>query len=279
MDVKLKGENRVRQFRQVAEKLVARISAYEGVAGIVCLGGVVRGFADKFSDLDITVFLSKRDEQLRMRICKTGADVGKRVNVDLDLEVHFLDDFKRHGRSEIERWDFSKAEIVYDPKGKIRELFQNKLRVPKDFWIKRIAICGEYVKWYCCPPRAEVGSIAEAWIERGDLASAHYCLTYSVDLLLEIIFALNKEFLPVQKWRVFYSYSLKWLPKDYVKLLKEAMIIKELSAHDLKRRLKALRKMWLGIVPKIEEETGLTVDLMTKYYMEKVLHQTAQPKP
>jgi hypothetical protein len=110
------------------------------------------------------------------------------------------------------------------------------------------------------------------------MASAHYCLTYSVDLMLEIIFALNKEFLPVQKWRLFYSYSLKWLPKDYVKLLKEAMVIKELSARDLKRRLKALQEMWLGIVPKIEEETGLTADLMTKYYVEKVLNQAVPSK-
>jgi predicted nucleotidyltransferase len=146
MGVKLKGENRVRKFRQVAEKLVARISACEDVTGIVFLGGVVRGFADKFSDLDIMVFLGKKDKQLRTRICRMGVNAGKFSKVDVDLEVHFLEDFKRWGWSETERWDFSKAEMVYDPKGEIAKLFQKKLRVPKDFWIKRIVVCGEYVK-------------------------------------------------------------------------------------------------------------------------------------
>jgi len=56
MPVKLKGENQIRKFRRVAEELVSIIAPYEGVAGIVLLGALVRGFADKTSDLDITVF-------------------------------------------------------------------------------------------------------------------------------------------------------------------------------------------------------------------------------
>jgi hypothetical protein len=52
------------------------------------------------------------------------------------------------------------------------------------------------------------------------LISAYYCLNYGVDLLVRVIFALNKEFLPAPKWRMFYSYRLEWLPEDHVKLLK-----------------------------------------------------------
>lgn len=273
MALELKGINRIKKFRQTAEELASRISAYEGVAGIVFLGGLVRGFADKFSDLDIIVFLRKRDEQLRMRICKIGVDEEKRCNVDVDLEVHFLEDFRRWGWSETERWDFSKAQIVYDPKGEIKKLFQRKLKVPKDFWVKRIVVCSEYVKWYCCPPRTDVATVAEAGIDRGDLVSAHYCVNYSVDLLLEIIFSLNKEFLPVQKWRLSYSYSLKWLPKNYKVLVKEAVKVGNFSVTELSRRMEALRKMWREILLKIEEETGLTVELISRYYIEKVLHQ------
>jgi len=59
MVVQLKGENRIKKFRRVAEGLASKISACEGVTGIVFIGGLVRGFADKFSDLDITVFLNK----------------------------------------------------------------------------------------------------------------------------------------------------------------------------------------------------------------------------
>ncbi len=274
---KLKGKNRIRQFRQVAERLASEISTHEGVAGIVFLGGLVRGFADKFSDLDITVFLSKKDEQLRMQIYNLGLDEKKRSCIDVDLEIHILEDFKRRKWSEKDRWNFSKAKIVFDREGEIEKVFKEKLKVPKNFWVKRIAIYAEYVKWYCCPSKEYVGTVAEAWIDRGDLVSAHYCLTYSIDLMIKIIFALNKEFLPVQKWRIVYSQNLKWLPAGYMKLLREAMIIKELSTRDFKRRLNALRKMWSDIVPKIEEETGLTIDLISKCYVEKVLHQAIPP--
>ena len=274
MVIKLKGKNQIKKFKRVAERLASKIASYEDVAGIILIGGLVRGFTDNFSDVDITAFLSKKDERLRRKIRNLGLDEEKRLGIDIDLEIHFLEDFKRWKWNETDRWDFSKAKIVFDREGEIKKVFREKLRVPKYFWIKRVVVYAEYLKWYCCPPREDVGTVAEAWIDRGDLVSAHYCLTYSVDLMLKIIFALNKEFLPPQKWRIHYSQTLKWLPTDYMKLLREAIIIKELSTRDFQRRLKALRKMWRDIVPKIKEETGLTIDLISRYYVEKVLHQT-----
>jgi hypothetical protein len=66
---------------------------------------------------------------------------------------------------------------------------------------------------------------------------------------------------------------LKWLPSDYRVLLEEAMIVRSFSVEDLNRRLKAARKMCADVFIKIEQETGLTPDLITKQYVEKVLHQ------
>jgi len=273
MVIKLKGKNQIKKFRRVAEGLASKIASLEGVAGIIFIGGLVRGFVDKFSDLDITVFLNRKDEQLRRKVYGLGLDEERRFGVDIDLEVHFLEDFKRWKWHEADKWDFSKAKIVFDPEGEIKKIFRQKLKVPKDFWIKRIVVCGEYLKWYCCPPRKEVGTVAESWIERGDLVAAHYCLNYGVDLLVRIIFALNREFLPVPKWRIFYSYGLKWLPENYGRLFGEAMLVKSFSVKDFSRRLGAVRELWCGILPKIREETGLTTELISKYYVEKVLHQ------
>ena len=114
--VRLKGENQIRKFRKVAEGLVSEIVSFEGVTGIVFIGGLVRGFADKFSDLDIIVFLSKRDEQLRKKIRDLGSDKQRRLGIDVDLEVHFIDDFKKPKWNEVDKWEFSRAEIVFDPK-------------------------------------------------------------------------------------------------------------------------------------------------------------------
>jgi len=273
MAVKLKGKNQIKEFRKVAEELVSKIVLFEGVGGIVFIGGLVRGFTDKFSDVDIIVFLIRKDEHLKRKISSLGSDEQRRLGIDIDLEVHFLEDFKRWKWDEVDKWEFSRAKIVFDPRGEVEKVFSEKLRVPKDFWVKRIVICGEYLKWYCCPLKKDVGTVAECWVERGDLVSAHYCLDYAVELLIRVAYALNREFLPAPKWRIFYSYGLKWLPENYRKLVGEALLVKSFSVKDFRRRLEVIRRLWCGMLPKVKEETGLTTELISKYYVEKVLHQ------
>lgn len=270
---KLRGTNRIHEFRKIAELIKSRIHSCGGVSGIVFMGALTRGFADRYSDVDIVVLLRKRSEHLRKEIQKIGSDEQRHSGVDMDLEVHFLDDFKTQRWSEMARWDFSHSEIVFDPEGKIWKLFKKNLRVPEHFWLRRIVVCGEYVKWYCCPPGNNVGTVVETWVDRGDLTSAHYCLSYALTLLVRIIFALNREFLPPPKWEIFYSYNLEWLPSNYRRLIGEALTIRSLSKRDLDRRLAAARELWHEILPKIRDETGLTPELISKQYVKHVLRQ------
>jgi predicted nucleotidyltransferase len=273
MKTELKGENQIKIFRKIAENLVSRIKKHENIAGIVFLGGLVRGFADRFSDLDIIVFLAKKDKRLRMKIRRSGLEEMKRSGVDIDLEIHLLEDFRKMKWGKTTRWDFSNAQIAFDPTGKIKEVLNAKLDVPKEFWIRRIAAYGTYMKWYCCPPNDSIGTIAEAWLCRKDMVAAHYSLNYCVDLLLKVVFALNKRFLPPPKWRTHYSYRLEWLPENYNKDLAEALTIRNLSVREFNRRTRAIRELWHEVVPKIEDDTGLNLEKMSKYYAENILHQ------
>jgi hypothetical protein len=86
-------------------------------------------------------------------------------------------------------------------------------------------------------------------------------------------FALNREILPAPKWRIFYSFKLKGLPKTNKTLLEEVVTVKTLSTGDLRRRLKALQIMWAETLFRLKEENGLTPQLISKYYVEKVLRQ------
>jgi len=249
---RFKGENQIVKFRRIAERLASKISSYEDVSGIVLLGGLARGFADRFSDLDIAVFLSKGNEPLRRQIHQSALDEEKRSGIGIDILVYSLGDLESQHWGETKKWMFSEAKITYDPRGEIKKVFADKLAVPKDFWLKRIAVCAEYLKWYSCPAEGD-STMSEAWIERGDLEAAHYCLNYSVEVPLRMIYALNREFVPAPKWRTFHSYELKWLPRDYREHIKEAMTVKYFSIKDFERRLKAIRGMWLEIVPKIKD--------------------------
>ena len=271
MAVKLKGNNRIREFKRIAKALVSKISKCDGVTGIAFIGGLVRGFADEYSDLDIIVLLSIRDEKLRKRLYKLSSSEAKRRKVDIDMEVHFLENFKKRRWDEIDRWEFSRAEIVFDPEGMLKKVIDEKLVLPESFWVNRIVVHTEHLKWYCCPPRENVGTVAENWIDRGDLQSAHHCLNYSVDVMLKILFALNREHLPAPKWQLFYSRSLKWLPEGYESLIGHAMRIRSYSLEEFKFRLQALQKMWRSVLPKIEAETGLTVDQIARYFVKNIL--------
>lgn len=264
----------MRLFRQVAERLVSKITGSKNVAGVIFLGGLARGFADKYSDIDIIVLLNREDQLLRREIHNMGLEERKSSGLDIDLETHYLNAFQRWKWDETDRWDFSHAEIVHDPRGQIRKLFNVRLKVPEKFWVRRIVTCAEYMKWYCCPPVASVCTIAEAWIDRGDLLSAHYCLNYAIDLLLKTVFALNKEFLPPPKWRIFYFQNLSWLPRKY-KLLNKAISIKDLSVEEFRRRQSALGEMWQAVLSKIQEETGLGLDRINKYYVKRMLRQVS----
>jgi len=142
---KLRGTNEIEQFREIGKLLKRKIASFEDVCGIVFMGGLVRGFADKYSDVDAIVLLKERDEALRQKIKEIGLDEARRAGVDVDLEVHFLEEIRTRKWSEIARWDFSHARIAFDREGEVEKLFRTKLNVPSGFWLRRIVTYGEYV--------------------------------------------------------------------------------------------------------------------------------------
>ncbi len=180
MTVKLKGINRIARFRRAAADFASKIAAYEGVAGILFLGGLVKGFVDDFSDLDVVVLLKKRDDNLKGRLVRLWRDAEHRYHIEIDFEIHLIEDFKAYGWDDADRWEFSKAKIVFDPDGEARKVLEEKLRVSENFWKKRVVVYAGYLKWYCCPVRKDAGTVAEVWVKRGALTSAHYCLNYGV---------------------------------------------------------------------------------------------------
>jgi len=269
-----KGQNRISQFEETASRIVSKVSTIDGVAGIVFLGGLVRGYADRSSDLDITVFLDKDDGSLKRRIRSMGLEEQKTTGIDVDLEVHCFEDFERKRWSEVDRWDYSIAKVVFDPIGEVTKMISTKLEVPEQFWVKRVVLCAEYMKWYCCPPSDNISTIVETSIDRDDLATAQYCLNYGLDLLLRTLFALNKTFLPPPKWRLIYSRNLPWRPRNCENTLADLLTIRSISKKDVNRRIGLIRSLWVDVTAKMRNDMGLSPDTVSRYYVEKHLHQT-----
>jgi len=268
--VVLKGENQIERFSRVADRFVSEVSSFSGVSGIVLLGGLARGFVDEFSDVDVTVFLDKADKSLESRI-RCIAEKEKRSGIDIDLDIYDITYTPHAHWDDMLLWEYSKAKIVFDPKGECKKAIKKKLDVPKAFWTRRISVLVEYLGWYCCPQKEDVGTIAEAWVKRGDLTSAHYCLNYGVELIVKLLYALNKEFAPAPKWLLFYSYNLAKLPEGFKKDIEEVMTVGNLSWEELQRRLAVLRRLWSKTAPMIKEEAMLTLSQLHEYYYHSIL--------
>jgi len=266
----LKGTNRIDTFRMVAHEIVQRVSHFASVCGILYMGGLVRGFADKFSDVDIIVLLNNEDPFTRDFLPSISATLEDKSNLEIDLEVYLIEEYALREWDEYTKWDLAHSEIAFDRHGNAAAMLKEKLHMSDDDWKLRLSKSMVYFSWYCSPAEDYIPTMSDMWIERGDEASAAYSITYSIELILDMLYSLNRSFLPAPKWRVSYTKSLDWVPTDFDANLREAMLTLEISEEDTKRRAIALKKIWPDILVKAESEFGLNREEARKVYISAV---------
>ena len=228
----------------IAEEFASKFKR-EGVVGIVFLGGIARGYFDRFSDIDVIIF-KRRNVDLGVRNEYEFEYKGFLIDYEI---VNYEDMVESEWDMEM-RWSFSKVKIFYDPEGKIRSLIDKKvyLREEERKWLIIEGVTQS--DWYC-------NVVSELWIYRNDPISAHYSIYYALEELVKAIFMLNNELLPASKWRVYLVQRLKWLPKEFNEKMREVLLVKDFSLKELERRRKALNYLWQQVLPKAEREVGM----------------------
>lgn len=230
------------------------------------MGGLSRGHLDEYSDLDVVVLLSRQDPKLKSEIEAMGRAEAEDIGMDVDLEVHSLRGFERLERDDNMRWECSRATVVHDKSGRTAEALSRVTLVADGFWVDRVVGDWAYLQWSVSNPDAPK-SVAEICVDRGDLEGAHYCVNYSIDLLLELVYALNREFLPPPKWRMVYLDELAWTPSGFRSALREAMVVRGLDQTDLERRVSAMGRLHAPIGRKVRAFTGLDDDEFWKHFL------------
>lgn len=248
--------NRYRELRPVAVDLSRRIASREGVEGVMFMGGLARGYLDDWSDADIVVLLSKSSPRSRAVIQEMGRADSPHLGGDVDLEVHTLRGYRRLERDDNRRWECSHAEVVFDRRGRAARLLAEVTKVPDAFWKDRIVGDWTYLQWCVANPAAPK-SIAEICMDRGDSMGAHYIVDYSLGLLLELVYALNREFLPPPKWRFAYLGDLGWKPRGFEVALRDAMLVRDIGRKDLLRRLRAMGSLHGPLQARVAKVAGL----------------------
>ncbi|MFX1390440.1 MAG: DUF4037 domain-containing protein [Promethearchaeota archaeon] len=213
-----------------AKKIASELSMEMGVLGITISGGISRGYADDFSEIDLNIYLEEdvyNNWILGMGPVPHGDALWKGKYVDLD----FLS-LKKEIEEEwslIKKWDASYNKILFDPEGKIEQLFNKK-----DIFSSR-------EKFECVSEYFEkcmyIGNLVVLqWISRGDPLAANQLINNAISSLISMVFFANDEYPPYEKWALNYSYSLKWLPNQWKIRLSDIIITKEISIEEAKRR-------------------------------------------
>ncbi len=270
----LRGKNRIESFTRVADEIVKSISHFSSVEGILYLGGLTRGFVDKYSDLDMMVLFNNDDPFAKGFLESLSAQHEDRSGLAIDIETYFLDEYLDREWPEYLRWDLSNAVYAFDRQGEVQHRVQRKLHLDDEAWKRKLAHPLVYLSWYCCPTAEYIPSMVDLWQDRGHHLSVQYSVSYCVELLIQAIYWLNRSYLPAPKWRLFYIRNLRWKPDDIESLLEEALLVKEISDTDARRRIDVVSKINDEICHHADEVFGLDRDTIRKLYIEEVYGRT-----
>ncbi len=270
--VEMKGNNLIDTFKKAANEIVMNLRTHDSVIGALYTGGIVREFADRYSDVDVVLFLQHEDPSVRVLAHSLSKEIESKYNVETDIELHVLYTYMKMNWSEYLKWDLSNSVIVFDKDGTVTELLTKKLEMTEDEWLFRIALGMIYISWYCFPVESHVPSMINLWNDRGDPASAQYAVTYTLDMIVEVLYNLNRSFLPAPKWRIHYAHKLNWKPENFSEAIKSAMLVREISIEDTRRRAEILVPIWKQMLSRIYNEFGMNYQMARSIYVEKVLN-------
>ncbi|MCU0861356.1 MAG: nucleotidyltransferase domain-containing protein [Methanomassiliicoccales archaeon] len=264
--------NRHAEFMANAKLVTDFASDLAAVEAVILLGGLARGYCDDSSDLDISVIVSDADlVRWRRDFAKLAMEIESGSGIETDIEVHSFDGFYSQKWGEVERFTFHGCRLALDRNGRVGRAIQEKLEVPRELWTRRTVECCIYLSWYACPEPPHP-SIAEIWVDREDLAQAHWCLNYACELFVQLAFSLNQEFLPPAKWRLSYLRRLKWLPDGMMELLQTMMTMSSIDEENLHSRLRAAGELWPRMMERVRSVESMDLAAMQRYYVDKIVY-------
>jgi hypothetical protein len=215
-----------------ARVLADRFARFEGVVGVLLTGGAARGYADRFSELDLAVCLTRSDFEDWIHRGQAPFPEGNACldGWHVDVDYFCYDDEMEAEWEHVKRWDRSYARILHDPQGLMRDMLARKALLAEGekqrLSSRYLVLYGDY---FC-------GYVVPSWLHRGDLLAAHHCLNVALDSLIKAVFLANDELIPFDKWTLNLSYTLAWTPPDWQGRVERALLVREVSPADVERR-------------------------------------------
>ena len=267
----LPTKNMFREMMEEAERVASTLARNTEVIGITLGGGLSRGYADGLSEIDLNIYVEEEwlpKWNMGGGPMPQGDYLGDSFHMDVDF-LSYEEEWKREWDLS-KKWDASYQRILHDPGGKIARLLDEKDIFTADEK-HRLAFRGYLDCVY-------FGDIAvRQWIIRGDPLVANQMINSGILSLIKLLFLVNDEYPPFDKWLMNYSYSLLWKPKDWRHRLESLAIIKEITLGEAERRRKEFmglyHEIWGRIVGEEYKSIGL-IELETLEILNYIIENS-----
>lgn len=264
--VNIKKENKLQFFLNHLEKQMEMFKHIEGVVGITLNGGLSRGYGDHLSEIDLTIYLNQesyKDFNAGVLKFKEGICVIEKILYDIKV-VEYNSECQRSMSPFVELWDLNYAKVLYDPKGLIQALIDEKLS--SKVFINQIGGPLFDAWWH-------YRLAGDIWIYREDAIQGHLMLNEAAKSILKSLYIANCEYIPHDKWLVNMLPNLKWIPEEHHTLLEKLFSTGDLTLNSLIKRQRSIDEIWNRINSyDIENNKSCsTVDLTKKSFYERVL--------
>jgi predicted nucleotidyltransferase len=246
-------------------KYLGQLSQNKAVLGVALTGSYGRNSSDEYSDIDYVIFV---DKKLNVSEIKEGKFFYDKILFDSRIvEVEYLE---KSSWSRDMYFAYLNCDVVYD-KSKIISGILDKKRVQwEDCLTKEISL--ELVKL------SVIFSFSDNWrglksdshyfkfLKRKDFISTHRVLNVGFELILDLLYLLNKKPIPDIKNKTRFLSDLAWFPVEIRSFLADSILIFNESAVDCKRRYGIMMKC-MGVLKKyIDKNVVLSSDLY-EYYL------------
>ncbi|MGS0972303.1 MAG: hypothetical protein ACVCEJ_03540 [Candidatus Izemoplasmataceae bacterium] len=270
--VSLETKNDLKKHKKILGNRLEEFKTIKGLIGIVLNGGLSRGYSDKYSEIDVLIYLEGQYYRYYQNI-KTPFEVG--ISMDhgqlYDVSLVSYEDEQEKEWDSLMCWDRGYAQILYEKDDKITKLYQEKLT--KEPPLNDLSSLMFHAHW-------SMQITGDVWIHRKDVMQGHLIFNQAIIPLLKCLFIINGEHIPHEKWIMHLSKTLDKLPDDYEKRLNDAMMVKDDTLESLMRRQKHLKALYLEVNKLIQQAQPVPSPLdVTHQYHQSVLDYLIKHQP
>lgn len=239
---------------QIAKEYMKRyVKENPQVTGAILVGSVNLGISDKYADIDIIAITTPHAVSERKAEGKGYNETYVYKDVEICIDWHCLLELRselNNWQNDASLWSLSHGKILLDEHEEIKRLLESIKPYPNEVLRKKLFLHFYWLSYYL--------NIIETSIRRSEYETAVFHIYSSLKEISEMLFLIEKKFIPIEKWR-FHEMKKLDLGKKSLPILRKVMCVAELTSQELERKLTILKAMRQKLKPHlldagIEEE-------------------------